>query len=210
MQNDIEAEAEIARVQYRNLVDYARRADGLSAKLARDRREEMVKYDHSERERRFFSIAHALSLGLYTHREAATPENLAAIDKGRQLQFHERVINETAQRSVRPEVDSDMEQLRRSLLFMAENGEKARDKTAKGLAKIFTVTSDENMRKLCLTALYKIDNSSAKAELLAIYRDPKVGSEFRDMSAQFLRQAVAEGKRLSSRTAAGIASLSVD
>lgn len=210
LQNDLDVEANIARTQYRNLVDYARRPDGLAAKLERDRREEMVKYNHSGRERALYGIGHALSFGFYTHREEASADNLAELDIRRQLQFHERVINEIARRSVQPEVDSDIAQLRRSVLFVSERGSAAGSKTAKGVAKIFSLTSDQEMRKLCLSALYRIDNSAAAAELLAIYRDPKVATEYRELSAQFLRQSAADGKRLSSRTAAGVAALSAN
>jgi len=111
---------------------------------------------------------------------------------------------------VQPEVDSDMGQLRESLLFVSENGGEAKGKTAKSLSKIFSRTDDEDLRRLCLTALYRIDNSAAKTELLAIYHNMSVDPQLRDLSAGFLKRSVAEGKRISSRTAAGVAALAVN
>jgi hypothetical protein len=210
LENDIEAEIKIAQTQYRNLVAYASRPDGLPAKIERDRREEMVRYAHSGKKQAWFNALHSLTFGLYTHREKDTPESQAKLDVARQLQFHERVLNEIAGRSVQPEVDSDMLQLRSSLLFVSENGGDAKGKTAKSLSKIFSRTDDEDLRRLCLTALYRIDNSAAKTELLAIYHNMSVDPQLRDLSAGFLKRSVAEGKRISSRTAAGVAALAVN
>lgn len=207
LENDIEAEAKIARVQYRNLIDYVRRPDGLPAKLDRDRREEMVKLAHSTKKRMLFTAAHVFSLGLYTHREKATPEMVAKMDTRRQLEYHERIVNEVATRSARPEVDSDLEALKRSLLFMSLNGSTAREKTTRSLAKIFAITDDEDARRLCLTALYRVDNKVSKNELLAIYQNEQVDVRWRDLCAQFLKQAVVEGMRISSRDAAAVAGI---
>lgn len=210
LENDVDVEARIARQQYRNLIAYARRPDGLPAKLDRDRREEMVKLVHSGKKQALYTLGHFLSLGIYTHREKATPELVAKMDAARQLRYHERVLNELAYRSVRPEIDSDTTELRNALAYLSENASAASSKTAKSLSKIFRISSDEDTRRLCLTALYKVDNSTAKAELLAIYNDQKVETEWRELSAQFLKRSVAEGKRVSHQTAAGIAVLTGD
>lgn len=210
LQNDLDVEAKIARLQYRNLVDYTRRPDGLAARLERDRREEMVALAHSRKERTFYNLAHVLTLGAYTHREKATPDLIASMSTRRQLEFHERFLNETADRTTRPEIDTDLGQLKRSLAFLSEHGSPAKDKTARSLATIFTSTADYEMRRLCVVALFQIDNRTAKNELLAIYKDPKVSPEWRDLSAQFLKQSVAEGKRISSRTAATVAGMAVN
>lgn len=207
LQNDVEAEAKIARAQYRNLIDYARRPDGLPAQLDRERREEMVKFSHSPKKQVLFTTAHIFTLGLYTHREKATPEMVAKMETRRQLEYHERMLNEIAARSAKPEVDSDIEALKRSLLFMSQNGTTAREKTTRSLAQIFAITEDEDARRLCLTALYKIDNKASKNELLAIYRDEKLDEHWRNLCAQFLKQAMVEGMRFSSSTAAAVAGI---
>lgn len=207
LQNDLATEAKIARAQYRNLMDYASRPDGLPAKLDRERREEMVKFAHSGKERTWFKAANLLTFGLYSHREDATPELVAQMDMRRQLDHHERVLREIAFRSARPEIDTDMDALRRSLTFVAQNGSAAKEKTTRALAKIFAATADEEFRNLCLTGLYQINNSSAKKELLAIYGDARIADSWRVLSAGYLRRALGEGQRISKRDAATIAGI---
>lgn len=207
LQNDLEAEVEIARTQYKNLIEYAKRPDGLPARLERDRSEEMVRLAHSGKQRTMFSLGHALTLGLYTHREKPTPELVAQMDTRRQLEFHERVLQEIAYKSANPDVDSDIAALKRALMFISENGSAAKEKTTRSLAKIFAITKDENTRTLCLAGLYRIDNSSAKKELLAIYHNPQVDGRWRNLGAQYLKQALGEGQRMSSRDAVAIAGI---
>lgn len=207
LENDIDVETRVARQQYENLIEYARRPDGLPAKLDRMRREEMVNIAHGPRERALFQAAHAITLGLYTHREKASPDLLAQIDTRRQLDFHERRLAEIARSSVKPEVDTSMSALRESLSFVSANGSAAKDKTVRSLAKIYGMTDDPGLRDLCIASLYKINNASAKGELLAIYHDPKTDPHIRDLSANYLKRAVAEGQRISSRNAAAISAI---
>jgi hypothetical protein len=207
LENDAEVEGRIARKQYENLMAYAARPGGLPAKLARLRREEMVKLVHGPKKRALFKAVHAVTFGLYTHRESGTPELLAQVDTRRQLEFHERRLAEIARDSVKPEVDSNVAALRESLAFISANGSAAKDKTVRLLARVYAITDDPELRDLCVAGLYKIDNSSAKNQLLAIYHDPKTDPRVRDLSARYLKLAVSEGQRVSSRSAADIANI---
>jgi hypothetical protein len=186
---------------------YAKRPDGLPAKLDQLRREEMVTLTHSPKARAWFSIAHTFSFGLYTHREKSTPELMAQIDTRRQLEFHERRIAEIARNSIKPEVDSNMAQVRESLAFISLNGSAGKDKTARSLAKMYAITDDNDIRDLCIAGLYKINNASAKNELLAIYSNPKTDHRVRAMSGYYLKLAATEGQRISSRNAKAIAAI---
>jgi hypothetical protein len=168
LENDTEIQESIARKQYQNLLDYARDPNGLPAKIRNDRREEMNRINHGRTARAMFALGHTLSLGLYTYRENDTNEMIAKMDIRRQLDFHERVIRETAVASARPEIDADVEKLRRALAFVSANGNTAGDKTTRSIAKIFAITADDDLRSLCLAGLYRINNATAKRELLAI------------------------------------------
>ena len=207
LENDLDVEVNVARSQYKNLMDYSKRPEGLPAALDRDRREEMVRLAHTKPQRAIYSIGHFLTFGLYTHREAATPELLAKMDVRRQLNFHERVVSETAFRSTRPEVDSDVAALKTSLKFISEHGSAANEKTARSLAKIFAITDDEDMRGLCLAGLYRIDDSVAKKQLLAIYKNTTVEERWRTLCAQYLKRALGEGQRITTRDAVAIAGI---
>ena len=207
LENDLAVEADIARRQYLNLIEYARKSDGLPALIDRDRRTEMVKLAHSKKGRVLFTAARFLSFGLYKHRETATPELFARLDMRRQLNYHERVLNEIAHRSAKPEVDSDVSVLRRSLQFVAEHGEAANEKTARSLSKIFSITDDEDLRLKCLAGLFRIDDSAAKNYLLAIYNDPNVAERWRNIGENYLKQALIDGQKISARDAAAIAGM---
>ena len=210
LENDLDAEARIARQQYENLLAYAKRPDGLPAQLDRERRGEMVKLAHGSKERLLFNLAHYLTLGGYTHREKATPELVAAMDIRRQLHFHERYLREIAYTSAKPEVDSDVVAIKRSLMFISQNGSGAEEKTTRALAKIFSITDDDDMRSLCVTSLYRINNSAAKKQLLAIYIDSNLSERWRNMSAHYLKQALSEGQVMTVRDAAAVAGISTN
>jgi hypothetical protein len=208
LENDLDAEAKLARDQYENLVAYARRPDGLPAQLDKDRREEMVKLVHSDKERLLYGAAHFFSFGTYTKREKATPELMARLDDRRQLEYHERYLREVAFSSAKPEVDSDVEALRRSLQFVSEHGGAAKEKTTRALAAIFKVTADEEMRRLCVTGLYRINNSAAKKQLLAIYSSSKTREDYRSLCAHYLKLALEEGQQIAPRDAHAIQAIS--
>ncbi len=196
LENDFDVEIKIARQQYANLMAYAKRPDGLSAKIEKERREEMTRLKHGSGKRMLFALGHLFSLGIYTHREDDTPELRAEMDMRRRLDYHERFLRETARLSAKPEIDSDMKALRDSLSFISQNGKEAQSKTAKAIAKLFSITEDEEARNLCLVSLYRINNSTAKKELLSIYNNHKLEVRWRDLSANYLKLAVKEDQRI--------------
>ena len=208
LENDSDVEARVARKQYENLIAYAKAPDGLSARVDRDRREEMVRLKHGSKERVLFSLAHVFSFGLYTHREDATPALVARMDTRRQLDFHERKLSEIAFASAGPEVDSDTEQLEKSLAFVSEHGAAARSKTSRSLGKIFAMSTRDDIKMLCVTSLYRINNSSAKKELLSIYNRRDIPKRWNDLSASYLKLALEEGQRMAPRDAKMIAGIS--
>lgn len=210
LQNDSDVESRLAGAQYDNLMAFAKDPKGLPALISNDRREEMSRVVHNGKTRALFALGHLFSLGLYTHREEATPELTAALDIRRQLDFHERFLREVAFASADPEIDSKPEAIKRALQFVSHNGAEAAGKTTKALAKIFAISKDDDVQTLCLMGLYRINNSSAKKELLAIYKNVKTADRWRDTSARFLRLALQEGQRISVRDAQVIANITAN
>ncbi len=208
LENDLEFEAKLARDQYAALVEYARRPDGLPAKLDRSRREEMVPLAHGKAERVLFQFANIVSLGLYQHREEASPkEQRAALDTERQLAYHRRFLREVSKSGPLVEVAWQIEDVRRSLLFVAEHGARADARTARAAARIFSQTNDEEIRRLSLNCLYRINNETAKKELLRIYQLPELDAGMRLLTAEFLRKAVREEQRITRSDAKAIVSV---
>ena len=210
LENDLDAEAQLARAQYAALLEYARRpAKGLNAKLARDRRAELTPLVHSRPGQILLRVANIASFGLYTHREELAPEKqLATLDAARKLAHHRQFLREVARSSAAVEVQWNIAEVRRSLAFINEHGARADGKTAAAVGRIFAHTKDEETQKLCLSSLYRINNETAKNTLVRIYRDEAADARWRALSAQYLRQATRESQRISTNDARIIATIS--
>jgi hypothetical protein len=213
MENDRKAEARLAREQYAALLDYARRPNGLSAKLERDRREELVNASHGRTARALFKLANTASFGLYTHREdSANSEQqsqtqLAALDVERTLATHRKFLREVARRSAQVEVEWNVDDVRRALAYVVAHGERADSATASAVASIFARSSDEGLRSLCLDCLFHINNETAKTSLVRVYRDETIDQRWRTLSAGYLRDAARTQQRISPADAKIIAAI---
>jgi hypothetical protein len=165
----------------------------------------MVPLAHGRTERMFLKSANVLSLGLYRHREGAPAAELrAALDRERKLEFHGRFLRKVSKTTPLAEVAYDINEVRRSLRFVAESGARAPGSTAKAAARIFAQTEDAETRRLCLEGLYRINNETAKRELLAIFRRPELDAELRALSERYLRDALREEQRISREDAKAI------
>ena len=194
--NDRNAEIQLARRQYRALLDFAERPNGLAAKIDRDRRAEMTSLHHGRAMQILFRLGSVLTFGRYIHREQATPELLARMEQARRLDYHFRFLREVVASTPQIEVSWDLDQVNRSLQFVAENAS-GLDAAARLTAKVFPRTEDNETRRLCLDALYRIKGKTAKNELLHIYRDRETSPQWRSMIAEYLRKAVTEDRTLS-------------
>ena len=205
LENDLEAEARLARQQYAALVAAAGRPDGLAARLDRDRREEMVPLEHGKAGRALLRFANVLSLGLYKHREPAAPESVRqTLDAERRLAFHKRFLQQVAKSTPVVEVVWNIEDVRRSLRYVAAADTRGDAGAARAAARIFAQTGDAETRRLCLGCLYRIDNEAAKTALLRIYQSPGVEPELRLLTAQYLRDALREEQRITPEDARAI------
>lgn len=210
LQNDADVEARIASAQYKNLLAYAQDPKGLPKKIDNDRREEMTRIKHGAPARAMLALGRFLTFGRYTHRETPTPELRAGMDLRRQLDFHERRLREVAYASADPAIDGRPDEITASLTFVSQNGAEAEEKTTRAIAKLFAISSDEGIRTLCLQGLYRINNSAAKKELLAIYKNQTIDDRYRTTSAHYLRLALREGQRMSVRDARTVANIAAN
>jgi hypothetical protein len=168
LENNLEIEVRLAKQQYKALLAYAKRPDGLPAKVDRDRRAEMVPLAHNHREQIFFRAANILSLGTYTHREKATLDMPKKLDLARRLGYHSRFLREVAKSTGQVDVAWNLDDIKRSLQFISEHGASADAKTAKAAAGIFLRTEDSDTRRFCLDSLSRMTNPRAKTELLRL------------------------------------------
>jgi len=126
---------------------------------------------------------------------------------GRKLAYHRRFLREVSKSGPLVEVAWDIERVRRSLRFVAEQGSKADAKTASAAARIFARTEDPETRRLSLDCLYRINNTTAKNELLRIYQTPGLAGDLRVLTADYLRKAVREEQRIRPEDAKAIAAI---
>lgn len=192
LSNDTDSEINLARQQYDALVAFARRENGLPAKIERDRREEMVPLVHGRVTRFFFGLGNVLTFGRYVHREDPSPELAEQMELARRIEHHTRYLQQVARSSPQVEVVWNMSDVDASLRFLAERGKDAKGSAARAAALIFQRTGEVETRKLCLDVLSRINDKTARKEMLRIFREQQPQSEWRIALAERLRKAVAE------------------
>ncbi|HEY5404518.1 MAG TPA: hypothetical protein VIK24_16705 [Pyrinomonadaceae bacterium] len=186
--NDLNAEAKAAREQYDALVAFAKNPAGLAAKVDRDRRAELTSLEHSRNAQIFFRVANVLSFGRYVHREAETSDMETRLDIARRLDHHTRFLREVAKSTAQVEVAWNLDDIRRSLNFIADHGDKAGSNAATATSKIFSRTRDDEIRRACLESLSRINNNKARNELLKISQNQTLDQLWRDIAEASLHR----------------------
>jgi hypothetical protein len=186
MENDLEAEANLARKQYESLISYAERPEGLSARLDRDRRTEMVKLEHGKAQQIFFRLANILTFGRYVHREKAVPEMEARLDVARRLAYHTNFLREVSRSSPQIDVKWDLEEVKRSLHYISLHGTAANARAISATVKIFVRTRDEDTRRACLESLAKISNPKTRQQLIRVSQVKELDQAGKDLIAAYL------------------------
>jgi hypothetical protein len=185
-ENDMNAEAGIALAQYEKLLEFARDPKGLAAQIERDRRAEMTPLEHGSKAQLAFRVLNVLTFGKYVHREQHTNEMEDRLDIARRLQHHTRFLQQVAKTSAEIDITWNLEDVRRSLHFIAVHGSEAGGTAAAATAKIFARTKDDETRRACLDGLSRIHSSKAKSELLRISQNNDVDKALRDIASEYL------------------------
>ncbi len=189
LENDLVAESRLAVEQYESLLAYARRPDGLPAKVARDRRAELMPLEHGKAARVLFRMGNILSFGRYIHRENTSSRTSLVterLDIARRLDHHTRFLLQVAGSTPQVEVMWNLDEVRKSLQFISEHGAQADSRTISATASIFRLTTDEETRRLCLDSLSRIANPKARHELIRISKDKRLDQAGRDLISEFL------------------------
>jgi len=203
LENDLDVEVRLAQGQYEALMAYARRADGLPAKLDRDRRAEMVPLEHGRTAQIFLRVANILSFGKYAHREKATPELEARLEVARRLSYHTRLLRKMGKSTPQVEVAWDLEEVKRSLQFLSEHAAQADSTAASAAAKIFSLTQDSDTRRACLDSLSRMNTSRARQELLRLSENERLDPAWKDIVVSYLNKAGIEDPLASSASKTG-------
>jgi hypothetical protein len=203
LENDLAIEARLAKAQYDALMVYARRTDGLPAKLDRDRRAEMVPLEHGKTAQVLLRLAGILSFGKYTHREKATPEMEARLDVARRVAYHTLLLRKIGKSGTPIEIAWSLDEVKRSLQYLADHADEADSSAATAAARIFTLTEDSETRRVCLDSLSRMNTSRAKIELVRLSQDRRLDSGWKDVVISYLHRLGTEDPLLSSASKPG-------
>ena len=185
-ENDLEAEAKLAREQYAALLAYSRDPEGLAARVERDRRAEMLPLEHGRAAQIAFRLANVFTFGKYVHREQSTEDMHDRLDIARRVDHHTKFLQLVSKSSAEVDVAWNLEEVRRSLQFIAEHGGEAGAHAVSAASRIFARTKDDETRRACLDSLSRITNPKAKAELLRISRNEDLEQTWRDIAEIYL------------------------
>ncbi|HET6671535.1 MAG TPA: hypothetical protein VFH15_15010 [Pyrinomonadaceae bacterium] len=186
LENDLVAEVKLAHEQYQALRTYALKPDGLPARLDRDRREELVPLKHNKAEQVLFRLGNILSFGAYTHREKTSPEDESRLEIARRIAYHTRFLRQVAKSTPRVEVAWNLDEVRRSLQFLAAHGPEVGSAATHAAATIFLKTDDDETRRACLDSLAHTNNRKAKDELLRLSQDKRLEPVWKERVLAYL------------------------
>jgi hypothetical protein len=167
MEESVYAEAQIAQRQYAALIKYAQDPHGLPARLERDRRAEVIAYEHGMAARVAMQVATVATLGLYApgkhEGDAADPKLLyAKLDEHRRIAKETSFLASVARSSPQTDIVWNMDEVRRAVDQLASTGMPAR--SAQVVQQIMQRTTDEETRARCQRALQGL-NASLNAGL---------------------------------------------
>ncbi len=188
-ENDLNAEANVALEQYSALVAFAKNPNGLAAKIELDRRNELMPLEHGRAAQFALRAVTVLSLGKYVHREEMTDNINDRLDIARRLHYHTNFLQQVAKSTAEVDITGNLEEVRKSLRFLADHGANAGGSAASATAKIFYRTKDDETRRACLDSLSRITNPKAKSELLRISQSKDIDGYLRDIAADYVRGA---------------------
>jgi hypothetical protein len=203
LENDLAVEARLAKGQYEALLVYTQRPDGLPAKLDRDRRAEMVPLEHGRTAQILLRLANILSFGKYAHREKATPEMEARLDVARRVSYHTLLLRKIGKSTTPVEIAWSLDEVKRSLQFLAEHAAEADSDAASATAKIFTLTEDNDTRRVCIDSLSRMNTRRARNELLRLSKNPRLDPAWKAIVVSYLNQAGTEHPLVSSANETG-------
>lgn len=176
VENSFRYQPAIAARQHEALVRAATETSALARRLERDRQREYRRLMHGRAARAFFTLAHIVTLGLYTHREEPTPELRARADLARRMAFHRARLEAALRGSLRLDEERDLAALRASVDFIHMHADVAGPEIVDVLREAFARSGDPEFRWACVRALAAMRNEKARRVLLALQRemDPRL------------------------------------
>jgi hypothetical protein len=186
LENDLTTEVALARSQYRALLEYASRPDGLRFDVNRDRRAELTATSHGEFSKFFFRAGGVATFGLYRHREKERPGSESVLEAQRRIVNQTNFLHEVVKSGPDIDVHWDLDKVRQALLEVSTNNSLSQFAMADTAFRIFGQSRDEEVRQLCLETLHQANSPVALKKLQQIAQDTTLSQEWRTRSASYL------------------------
>lgn len=186
LENDMTTEVALARSQYRALLDYASRPDGLRVDLNRDRRAELTVSSHGDFSKFLFRAGGVATFGLYRHRESERPDSDAILEAQRRNLNQTDFLHAVVKSGPHIDIHWDLDKVRQALQDVSTRDSMSSFAMADTAFRIFDQSRDEDVRQLCLETLFQANTPAARKKLQQIAQDTSVGEEWRTRSASYL------------------------
>jgi hypothetical protein len=189
LENDLPTEVALARSQYRALLDYASRPDGLRVDLDRDRRAELTATSHGEFSRFVFRAGGVATFGIYRHREQERPDSEALLEAQRRNLNQTNFLRNVAKSGPYIDVHWDLDKVRQALHEVSAGESLSELVMADTVYHIFDQSRDEDVRQLCLETLYQANTTASRKRLQQIAQDTSLAQVWRTRTASLLEGA---------------------
>jgi hypothetical protein len=145
LEQSVFSQSHIANRQYNALLLYALSPNGLAKRLDRDRQSELTADRHSVEARIGLKLAHFVTLGEFTHKEARDQKTLAFdLDRYRRAQRQEQFLETVARSTPQVEVVWNPERVERAMNDLKSTG--LLPKNPQVLQRILLQTRDEEAK----------------------------------------------------------------
>jgi len=186
LENDLDTEVVLARSQYRALLDYASRPEGLRVDMARDRRAELTTSTHGDFSKFLFRAGGVASFGLYQHREQERQDAGSILEAQRRNQNQAGFLHNVAKSGSHIDVRWDPEKVRKALQDVSMNDSMSQVAFADAAFRIFDQSIDSEVRLACLETLYQVNTPASRRKLQLIAQNTSLAPAWRTLSATYL------------------------
>jgi hypothetical protein len=122
------------------------------------------------------------------HREELTDDLTHRLDIARRLSYHTKFLEQVARSKADIDVGWNLDDVKRSLSFLAEHGSEASNKAVEAAGKIFSRTKNDGIRRACLDSLSRITNPKARNEIIRISQSKETDATWKEIAETYLRQ----------------------
>jgi hypothetical protein len=186
LENNLTTEVALARSQYRALLDYASRPDGLRVDLNRDRRAELTETSHGDFSKFLFRAGGVATFGLYRHREQERPDTESILEAQRRNLNQTNFLHDVVKSGSNIDIHWDLDKVRQALHNVSTNDSLSQFAMADAAFRIFDQSRDEDVRQACLETLYQSNTAASRKKLQQIAQDTSLAQVWRTRSASYL------------------------